>query len=83
MTELECREIFAKLSEYLDRELPDDLCQKIAAHIDECPPCVEFVASLRKSVDLCRRLRADAPSRPLSDEIMDRLLDSYRSSIEK
>lgn len=57
MTELECRQVFEKLSEYLDEELPPDLCERMRGHIEDCPPCVEFVNSLRKTVDLCRQLQ--------------------------
>ena len=50
MTVSECKEVFARLSEYLDQELPGDLCERIDRHISGCPPCVEFVDSLKKSV---------------------------------
>ena len=37
-------------SAYLDAELPPGDCAEIEKHIAGCPPCVEFVESLRKSV---------------------------------
>ena len=46
----QCKEIFAKLSEYLDGELPEDLCERIEGHMDDCPPCQAFLDSLRKTV---------------------------------
>ena len=36
----DCKEIFARLSEYLDAELPPDACADIEAHIAGCAPCV-------------------------------------------
>lgn len=51
---LECGDVFAKLSEYLDGELPEDICAKMRTHIGDCEPCVEFVESLRKSIELCK-----------------------------
>ncbi len=78
MTHLECKEIFAMLSQYLDRELPGDLCDQIGHHIDGCPPCVEFVKSLEKTVELCRDAKfSDRPS-PLGDEAMERLKAAFR-----
>lgn len=72
MTELECRQVFEKLSEYLDEELPPDLCEQMRGHIDDCPPCVEFVNSLRKTVDLCRQLQP-AGGVPISEDAKARI----------
>ncbi len=75
MTPMECREIFAQLSEYLDGELPPDLCERMSAHIEECPPCVAFVESLKKAVGLCKGMKAEAPApRPLPEDLKAQLL---------
>jgi anti-sigma factor RsiW len=72
MTKVECQQIFALLSEYLDRELPADLCETIDAHIAGCPPCVEFVKSLEKTVAYCRGSASGAASpRPLNAEKLE------------
>ena len=47
MTNVECQQVFERLSEYIDGELPEDLCGVLAEHIEDCAPCVEFVESLR------------------------------------
>jgi len=49
-----CKEVFAMLSEYLDLELPAGDCERIREHLAGCPPCLEFIESLRKSVEICR-----------------------------
>lgn len=51
-----CRELFERLSEYLDGELPPEVRQEIRRHMDGCAPCVNFARTLRKTADLCRRL---------------------------
>lgn len=56
MSTLECKQIFAMLSEYLDRELPANVCDEIENHIGGCAPCVEFVESLKKTIRLCREV---------------------------
>ena len=53
-----CRELFERLSEYLDGELPPDVCQEISRHMEGCEPCINFARTLRKTADLCRRLPA-------------------------
>lgn len=63
-----CEEIFAQLSAYLDVELPPETCEEIQAHIAACPPCVEFVRSLERTVDLCRGYSPGALPGPLADQ---------------
>ena len=47
-----CRQLFERLSEYLDGELPEDLCGKIDEHMGDCPPCRRFLESLQRTVKL-------------------------------
>jgi len=47
---LECRAMLERLSDYLDGDLPADLCERYDAHIRDCEPCVRFVESLRRAV---------------------------------
>lgn len=77
----ECRRIFAMLSEYLDGELPGDTCEEIAAHIRDCPPCVEFLESLRKTVKLCRALQAGEQPEPLSETTRRELRALYEKAL--
>ena len=52
----DCKEYFEKISEYLDKELDDEILnEKIAHHLRECPACRDCFDSLRKTIDLCRR----------------------------
>jgi anti-sigma factor (TIGR02949 family) len=77
MTAAECKEVFALLSQYIDGELPDDLCQRMAAHIDGCPPCVEFLESLEKTARLCRQMKAEGEPAPLPAEVRHGLKKAY------
>lgn len=70
----ECRKIFERLSEFLDGELPPDLCSTIDGHMDDCPPCQQFLDALRKTVKLIERV--DAPVLP--EEIRHRVREAYR-----
>jgi anti-sigma factor RsiW len=60
-----CRELFERLSEYVDGELSQELCQEIRRHMDCCEPCVNFANTLKTTADLCHRL----PSRPIPPEV--------------
>lgn len=73
-----CKEIFALLSQYLDRELPPDVCQEIESHLAACPPCIQFVDSLRTTIRLSRKYRPEDAPNPIGEEAKERLLEAYR-----
>jgi len=54
MKEMNCDEIYAKLSGYLSGELDGDLCKAIAAHLERCRPC-HGEHELMKLADECAR----------------------------
>lgn len=52
---LRCKRLFAELSNYLDQQLDDSMCDEIESHMDGCSPCQMFLASLERTVEDCRR----------------------------
>ena len=76
-----CKEIFAELSAYLDAELPPEACHEIDQHLAGCSPCVEFVNSLRRTVELCRQYRAGTLPDPLGRAAREQLLAAYQRMI--
>jgi mycothiol system anti-sigma-R factor len=73
-----CRELFERLSEYLDGELSPEICAEIRRHMDGCDPCIRFAKTLQKTADLCRRLPAHAVPSDLAAHL-HALLDTNRS----
>jgi len=59
-----CKTMFAELSDYLDEQLDDSLCEELEHHIEECGPCQVFVATLQATIEHCRKpgMEANAPS---------------------
>jgi len=74
----ECRELFAKLSEYLDGELTEATCAGVDEHLEDCPPCVAFLESLRRTV----RMIESAEGAPLPDEVRQSLRETWRKMNE-
>ncbi len=68
-----CREIFARLSEYLDDELEAALCNEMKGHLDGCEPCKVFLESLRRTVRLVEGVEAA----PLPQTIRQEVRDAY------
>ena len=83
MDEQECSQVFAMLSEYLDDQLTPSSCAELEQHIQDCPPCIEFIESLRCSVQLCRKLSTTAPSPAPSAEQVDALRMAYRDMLDR
>jgi RNA polymerase sigma-70 factor (ECF subfamily) len=83
MAHRDCQELFALLSDYLDAELPASTCEEIEAHLADCPPCIEFLNSLRKTVELCHGCEPEARPEPLKPEARQRLVAAYRQMLER
>ena len=64
-----CRELFAKLSEYLDNELDAASCDTIEAHLENCPPCQACLATLKQTVAMCRELKSSAMPEAASNRL--------------
>ena len=68
-----CRELFARLSEYLDGELDEALCSETETHLEDCPPCRDFLESLRRTVALLDRLPAERMPEEIRREVRESL----------
>jgi len=82
MKDQDCEAIFARLSEYLDEELPTATCEELESHIQNCAPCVEFVESLKKSVGLHRAYRPTDDLPAISPEVKQSLHEAYQRMLE-
>jgi anti-sigma factor RsiW len=60
-----CRELFERLSEYVDGELSQEICEEIRRHMEGCDPCVAFAKTLKTTAEMCRRL----PPKPIPPEV--------------
>jgi RNA polymerase sigma-70 factor (ECF subfamily) len=72
-----CRDIFRRLSEYLDGDLTPELCERIRRHLAVCPNCGAFTNTLRKTVELCRKL----PQQPVPPDVRRKLRATIRSHL--
>lgn len=78
-----CLEIFARLSEYVDGELDEVDCHLIEEHIQDCPPCVEFVRSLRRSIEAAHTYEAQAEPSQLPYELEARLKQAWQEALRR
>ncbi len=59
---LDCKQIFAGLSDYMDGKLDDAACARFQSHIQDCAPCVAFLQDLSRAVERCRTHAVDCES---------------------
>jgi len=60
---VECKRLFAGLSEYIDKRVDDLACERLEKHLADCPPCIAFVNDLTRAVKRCRSLDVSCDSR--------------------
>jgi predicted anti-sigma-YlaC factor YlaD len=68
-----CREFVELVTDHLEGTLPDRVEQAIAAHLDLCEPCVEYLQQVRGTVRLLGSLRTES----LPPVARDQLLEVY------
>jgi len=76
-----CADLFARLSEYLDGELSPEARQTMEQHICDCPPCIEFIHSLRRTIDLCHDFEPPGSPDPVSREAKRELLSVLQRAL--
>ena len=77
----ECKQVFAALSEFLDLELSPASCEELAAHLEGCPSCIQFLETLRKSISLCRQFSPEEMPEPLNQNARQALQEAYRKML--
>ena len=73
-----CKALFAELSNYLDEQLDDSLCEKLEQHLEGCSPCKAFLASLQATIEQCRRSPAECPKSEQAAQLRKHLMDKYK-----
>lgn len=81
MTPEECKRMFGLLSEYLDGELPENVCEQIGEHIEACPPCIVFLESLKKTKVLGSAVPLSTELAPLAEADREKLRAAWRKAV--
>ena len=78
-----CKEMFAELSNYLDEELDDSLCEELEKHMDGCEPCKAFLSSLENSIQQCRTAPNESPDPRLAARLRREVIAGYQGVMSK
>jgi len=69
-----CKEVQQLLFDYAQGNLDADTARKLEKHIGDCPPCLEYVESYRKTIHACRE-HCKSPARDMPPELKQKLTD--------
>jgi len=59
-----CQALIGQLNDYLDGELPADLCADLERHLADCPDCQVVLNSLNQTVHIIHTLEVAPPALP-------------------
>ena len=76
-----CKAMFAELSNYLDEQLDDSLCEELEKHLDGCDACKAFLASLEATIEDCRHLRSPAPNCVKAAKLRKEVISNYERAM--
>jgi len=76
-----CKAMFAELSNYLDEQLDDSLCEELERHLGGCEPCKAFLSSLEATISQCRTSPAQCPSSKKAVRLRKQLLKNYEQAL--
>jgi len=74
-----CKTLFAQLSNYLDEQLDESLCEKLEEHLDGCQPCKAFLATLESTIEQLRQAPAESFNKAAAAELRRNLLAQIRN----
>lgn len=76
-----CKAMFAELSNYLDEQLDDSMCERLEQHFDGCEPCKAFLATLEAAIEQLRDAPAEAPRKNVAEKARRELLSKFPSAV--
>ena len=73
-----CKALFAQLSNYLDEQLDDSMCEQLERHLNSCEHCKAFLASLESTIHLLQHVPTDGLSKRFAARARRELLKQYK-----
>jgi predicted anti-sigma-YlaC factor YlaD len=71
---LTCKELVEAVTDYLEGTMSGRDRARFEAHLEGCPHCREYLAQMRKTLDVLGRIEAE----DLAPEVQDELVSLYR-----
>jgi predicted anti-sigma-YlaC factor YlaD len=72
---LTCREVLDVVTDYLEGVLSPMEHARVAAHLQECPPCTRYLEQFTATIEATAALREEA----VPDDVRESLLAAFRT----
>ena len=73
-----CQDLLGSLSEYIDGELPAELCKELEKHLEGCNNCRIVLNTTRRTIDLVHMPAGENVPTDVRERLFKRLnLDDY------
>jgi RNA polymerase sigma-70 factor (ECF subfamily) len=82
-TPARCKATFAELSDYLDGQLDGSLSKEMKQHLKGCASCRTSLASLKATVEQCRKSPAEKLNRKRTARLRAKVLADYERTVAK
>ncbi|MGA9812317.1 MAG: sigma factor-like helix-turn-helix DNA-binding protein [Terriglobales bacterium] len=82
-TPARCKARFAELSDYLDGQLDASLSKELKLHLKGCPSCRSSLATLKATVEQCRKSPAETLNRERTARLGAKVLADYERTVAK
>lgn len=80
---MNCREFTDFLEAWFADELPEIQRNEFGAHLQDCPPCVHFLASYRTTIELGRLCVGDNESAAVPEVVPEELIQAILTARRK
>lgn len=83
MADCGCPPVEVRLGASLDIEITPAELEELKAELQGCPPCLEFVESLKTTVKLCRDFGIEQDPAPLALDTRDKMVAAYERMLAR
>lgn len=79
---MDCNEVYERLSEYLDKDVREELARAIDDHRGHCPDCRVLIDTTRMTVVLYQADRHVSTPVAISQRLKQALSTAYRETLD-
>ncbi|MCC6262129.1 MAG: hypothetical protein IT169_01015 [Bryobacterales bacterium] len=78
-----CAPLERRLGDTLDVTITAEDLEQLKAEMQGCPPCLEFIESLKTTVRLCHDFGVEEAPAPLTEETRSRMVAAYEKVLAR
>ncbi|MCU1364744.1 MAG: anti-sigma factor [Ilumatobacteraceae bacterium] len=81
--DIECQQFVELITDYLEGALPRGLVKAVDRHIAACPDCTEYLAQMRRTIQITGHIDGQIKGEPPPPTVPDEMLDALQKAFEE